>query len=115
MSFRSREMVKRIVKKIGGEKNLAPGLKDELKKSVPNSKVVMGRANRGLYAGRHIQFGNQVSHDGGNKSVLLLQPKSHFISHRHTLDILLVTPTLFIFVLSVKFSHFDSFSFWNLF
>ncbi|XP_027080914.2 uncharacterized protein [Coffea arabica] len=68
MSFRSREMVKRIVKKIGGEKNLAPGLKDELKKSVPNSKVVMGRAHRGLYAGRHIQFGNQVSHDGGNKS-----------------------------------------------
>ncbi|KAL3500498.1 hypothetical protein ACH5RR_039591 [Cinchona calisaya] len=68
MSFRSREMVKRIVKKIGGEKNLAPGLKDQLKKSVPDSKVVMGRAHRGLYAGRHIQFGNRVSHDGGNKS-----------------------------------------------
>nr|PNR60883.1 hypothetical protein PHYPA_003676 [Physcomitrium patens] len=32
------------------------------------ARVVMGRAKRGLYAGRHIQFGNQVSEDGGNKS-----------------------------------------------
>ncbi|KAJ7535434.1 hypothetical protein O6H91_12G033500 [Diphasiastrum complanatum] len=31
-------------------------------------KVIMGRAKRGLYAGRHIQFGNKVSEDGGNKS-----------------------------------------------
>ncbi|KAG0561719.1 hypothetical protein M758_9G138600 [Ceratodon purpureus] len=31
-------------------------------------RVIMGRAKRGLYAGRHIQFGNQVSEDGGNKS-----------------------------------------------
>jgi len=31
------------------------------------ARVVMGRAKRGLYAGRHIQFGNQVSEDGGNK------------------------------------------------
>ncbi|KAL3696979.1 hypothetical protein R1sor_011055 [Riccia sorocarpa] len=30
--------------------------------------TVMSRAKRGLYAGRHIQFGNKVSEDGGNKS-----------------------------------------------
>ncbi|KAL2643856.1 hypothetical protein R1flu_011443 [Riccia fluitans] len=30
--------------------------------------TVMNRAKRGLYAGRHIQFGNKVSEDGGNKS-----------------------------------------------
>jgi len=34
---------------------------------LPDSKVVMGRAKRGIYAGRHIQFGNKVSEDGGNK------------------------------------------------
>ncbi|XP_073155514.1 uncharacterized protein [Henckelia pumila] len=68
MAFRSREMMKKIVKKIGGENNLAPGVKEQLKKSVPGSKVVMGRAHRGLYAGRHIQFGNRISEDGGNKS-----------------------------------------------
>ncbi|WZZ47248.1 hypothetical protein YC2023_043507 [Brassica napus] len=28
----------------------------------------MGRAKRGLYAGRHIQYGNRVSEDGGNKA-----------------------------------------------
>ncbi|KAL3565981.1 hypothetical protein D5086_031396 [Populus alba] len=54
--------------KIGGEKNLAPGVKQALKKAIPNSKVVMNRAKRGLFAGRHIQFGNQISEDGGNKS-----------------------------------------------
>ncbi|PIN09655.1 Mitochondrial/chloroplast ribosomal protein L28 [Handroanthus impetiginosus] len=68
MAFRSREMMKKIVKKIGGEQNLAPGVKDQLKKSVPDRKVVMGRAHRGLFAGRHIQFGNRVSEDGGNKT-----------------------------------------------
>ncbi|KAK6154082.1 hypothetical protein DH2020_013721 [Rehmannia glutinosa] len=68
MAFRSREMMKKIVKKIGGEQNLGPGVKEQLKKSVPDSKVVMGRAHRGLYAGRHIQFGNRVSEDGGNKT-----------------------------------------------
>ncbi|BBN02220.1 large subunit ribosomal protein L28 [Marchantia polymorpha subsp. ruderalis] len=30
--------------------------------------TIMNRAKRGLYAGRHIQFGNKVSEDGGNKS-----------------------------------------------
>ncbi|KAK4420004.1 50S ribosomal protein L28 [Sesamum alatum] len=68
MAFRSREMMKKILKKVGGEQNLAPGVKEQLRKSVPDSKVVMGRAHRGLYAGRHIQFGNRVSEDGGNKT-----------------------------------------------
>ncbi|KAK9058854.1 hypothetical protein SSX86_023698 [Deinandra increscens subsp. villosa] len=68
MAFRSKEMVKKIMKKIGGEKNLAPGVKESLKKCLPESKVVMGRAHRGIFAGRHIQFGNQVSEKGGNKT-----------------------------------------------
>ncbi|PHU09381.1 hypothetical protein BC332_21241 [Capsicum chinense] len=68
MSFRSREMMKKIVKNIGGDKNLGSGLKQQLEKCVPNTKVVMGRAHRGLFAGRHIQFGNRVSEKGGNTS-----------------------------------------------
>ncbi|XP_057957500.1 uncharacterized protein LOC131150662 [Malania oleifera] len=67
MAFRSKEMIKKIMRKVG-EKNMAPGVKESLKKCVPDSKVVMGRAKRGLFAGRHIQFGNRVSEDGGNKS-----------------------------------------------
>lgn len=63
MAFRSREMMKKIVKKMGDNK-----LEESLKKYVPDSKVVMGRAKRGIYAGRHIQFGNRVSEDGGNKT-----------------------------------------------
>ena len=47
-------------------------LEESLKKYVPDSKVVMGRAKRGIYAGRHIQFGNRVSEDGGNKLVPLI-------------------------------------------
>lgn len=58
--------MKKIVKNIGGEKNLASGVKQRLEKCVPNAKVVMGRAQRGLFAGRHIQFGNRVSEKGGN-------------------------------------------------
>ncbi|KAJ6673812.1 39S RIBOSOMAL PROTEIN L28 MITOCHONDRIAL [Salix viminalis] len=68
MAFRGKEMMKKIMAKIGGEKNLAPGVKQALKQAIPNSKVVMNRAKRGLFAGRHIQFGNQISEDGGNKS-----------------------------------------------
>ena len=30
-------------------------------------RAIMGRAKRGLYAGRHIKFGNKVSEDGGNR------------------------------------------------
>lgn len=79
MAFRGKEMMKKVLKNVGGEKNLAPGLKDSLKKCIPNSKVVMGRAKRGLFAGRHIQFGNRVSEDGGNKSVLLSSLSSPFL------------------------------------
>lgn len=60
-------MMKKLLKKVG-EKNLAHGVKEQLQKSIPDSKVVMNRAKRGLYAGRHIQFGNRISEDGGNKS-----------------------------------------------
>ncbi|KAF4358966.1 uncharacterized protein LOC115700130 [Cannabis sativa] len=67
MAFRGREMINNIMKKVG-EKNLAPGVKDSLKKYVPDSKIVMGRAKRGIFAGRHIRFGNSVSEDGGNKT-----------------------------------------------
>jgi len=47
---------------------LAPGVKESLEKCIPKTKIVMGRAQRGLFAGRHIQFGNRVSEDGGNKT-----------------------------------------------
>ncbi|KAJ9153010.1 hypothetical protein P3X46_026502 [Hevea brasiliensis] len=67
MAFRGKEMMKKVMKKVG-EKNLTPGVEESLKKSIPDSKVVMGRAKRGLFAGRHIQFGNRISEDGGNKS-----------------------------------------------
>ena len=61
--------MKKIIKKVG-ENNFAPGVKESVEKCIPKSKVVMGRAKRGIFAGRHIQFGNQVSEDGGNKLVL---------------------------------------------
>ncbi|KAG9456038.1 hypothetical protein H6P81_000546 [Aristolochia fimbriata] len=67
MSFRSRELFNKIVRKMGPDE-LTPQGKETLKKCLPNSKVVMSRAKRGIYAGRHIQFGNKVSEDGGNKS-----------------------------------------------
>ncbi|KAL8130271.1 hypothetical protein V2J09_019426 [Rumex salicifolius] len=60
-------MMKKIMKNVG-EGKMDSKLKDVLKRSVPDRKVVMGRAKRGLFAGRHIQFGNQISEDGGNKS-----------------------------------------------
>lgn len=66
MAFRGKQMMKKILKKVG-EENLAPGVKESLVKYIPKSKVVMGRAQRGIFAGRHIRFGNQVSEDGGNK------------------------------------------------
>ncbi|GLU20974.1 hypothetical protein SLE2022_371450 [Rubroshorea leprosula] len=67
MAFRGKEMMKKLMKKVG-ENNLAPGVKEQLKKCIPDSKIVMNRAKRGLYAGRHIQFGNRISEDGGNKT-----------------------------------------------
>ncbi|XVE57867.1 hypothetical protein DITRI_Ditri04bG0124900 [Diplodiscus trichospermus] len=51
-----------------GGNNLASGVKEQLKKCIPDSKVVMNHAKRSLYAGRHIQFDNRISEDGGNKS-----------------------------------------------
>lgn len=68
MAFRGREMMKKVLKKVG-EKSLGRGVKESLERNIPRSKVVMSRAKRGLYAGRHIQFGNSVSEDGGNKFV----------------------------------------------
>lgn len=73
-------MVKKIMKKIGGEKNLAPGVKESLMKNLPDSKVIMGRANRGIFAGRHIQYGNQVSEKGGNKLVFNQSPFFFFFN-----------------------------------
>uniref|UniRef100_A0A803MDB6 Uncharacterized protein n=1 Tax=Chenopodium quinoa TaxID=63459 RepID=A0A803MDB6_CHEQI len=66
MAFRSKETMKKLLKKVG-EDNITRGVKEALSKNIPNNKVVMGRAKRGLFAGRHIQYGNQVSEDGGNK------------------------------------------------
>lgn len=60
-------MMKKVLKKVG-EKNLTPKAKESLQKCIPKTKIVMGRAKRGLFAGRHIQFGNTVSEDGGNKT-----------------------------------------------
>lgn len=34
------------------------------------ARVVQGKARRGVFAGKHIKFGNNVSEDGGNKCVL---------------------------------------------
>ncbi|KAK1291456.1 hypothetical protein QJS10_CPB17g00059 [Acorus calamus] len=71
MAFRARELYKKVVGKIGPEKMVEIGGRkaaESLKKALPDNKVVMGRAKRGIYAGRHIQFGNQISEDGGNKS-----------------------------------------------
>ncbi|XP_027345393.1 54S ribosomal protein L24, mitochondrial [Abrus precatorius] len=67
MAFRGKEMMKKVLKKVG-EKGLGPKEKESLEKCIPRSKVVMNRAKRGLFAGRHIQFGNSVSEDGGNKT-----------------------------------------------
>ena len=35
------------------------------------ARVVQGKARRGVFAGKHIKFGNNVSEDGGNKCVPL--------------------------------------------
>jgi hypothetical protein len=70
MAFRGKEMMKKVLKKVG-EKNLTPKAKQSLEKCFPKSKVVMNRAKRGLFAGKHIQFGNSVSEDGGNRFVFI--------------------------------------------
>ncbi|KAK2659180.1 hypothetical protein Ddye_005713 [Dipteronia dyeriana] len=75
LAFRGREMMKKLVKKVGGESNLAPGVKESLKKCVPDSKIVMNRAKRSLFARKHIQFSNRISEDGGNKNGLSWKTK----------------------------------------
>ncbi|KAK5825359.1 hypothetical protein PVK06_020183 [Gossypium arboreum] len=67
MEFRGKEMMKKLLKKVG-EKNLANRAKEQLQKSIPDSKVVMNLAKIGLYTDRHIQFGNRICEDDGNKS-----------------------------------------------
>lgn len=67
MAFRAREIYKKIVRRVGGEEALPREVMESVKKMLPNNKVIMGRAKRGIFAGRHIQFGNKVSEDGGNK------------------------------------------------
>jgi hypothetical protein len=42
---------------------LAPAVERSLR------RVVQGKARRGVFAGKHIRFGNKVSEDGGNKYV----------------------------------------------
>ncbi|KAM7265939.1 hypothetical protein ACFE04_003622 [Oxalis oulophora] len=56
MAFRGKEMMNKLMKKIGGEKNLAAGVKEKLKRCIPDRNVIMGRAERGLFVGRHIRF-----------------------------------------------------------
>ncbi|WCJ33664.1 Ribosomal L28 family [Euphorbia peplus] len=73
MSFRGREIMNKVLKKVG-EKNLAPGVKDSLKKCIPDKRIIMNRAKRGLFAGRHIQYGNSISEDGGNKTKRYWKP-----------------------------------------
>eukprot|EP01018_Ginkgo_biloba_P039555 Gb_09878 [translate_table: standard] len=67
MASRSRAMLKKLLPKIKGEA-MTPEAKEALRRTFPTNKCIMNRANRGLYAGRHIQFGNQISEDGGNKT-----------------------------------------------
>ena len=67
MSFRAREMYKKVVRRVGSDGKLPAELMKSVKDMLPDSKVVMGRAKRGIFAGRHIQFGNKVSEDSGNK------------------------------------------------
>ena len=43
-------------------RDLAPAVRRAL------ARVVQGKARRGVFAGRHVKFGNRVSEDGGNKT-----------------------------------------------
>ncbi|KAF6142358.1 hypothetical protein GIB67_002336 [Kingdonia uniflora] len=67
MAFRSKEVLRKIVRDVGKE-NLVPLVKEVAKKYPSKIKVVMGSAKRGIFAGRHIQFGDQISENGGNRS-----------------------------------------------
>jgi large subunit ribosomal protein L28 len=67
MASRSKAMLKNLLPKIKGEGVSAEAIA-AWRKALPKNKCVMGRAKRGLYGGRHIQFGNNISEDGGNKT-----------------------------------------------
>jgi large subunit ribosomal protein L28 len=67
MSFRAKEIYNKVVRRVGEEVKLPAEAMESVKNMLPNSKVIMGRAKRGIFAGRHIRFGNKVSEDGGNK------------------------------------------------
>ncbi|KAK7404679.1 hypothetical protein VNO78_05635 [Psophocarpus tetragonolobus] len=73
MAFRGKEMMKKILKTVG-ENGLSRRDRESLEKCIPRSKIVMNRAKRGLFAGKHIQFGNRVSEDGGNKTKRTWKP-----------------------------------------
>ncbi|XP_051215510.1 large ribosomal subunit protein bL28m [Lolium perenne] len=74
MSFRAKEIYNKVVRRVGAEVKLPAEAMESVKNMLPNSKVVMGRAKRGIFAGRHIRFGNKVSEDGGNKSRRFWKP-----------------------------------------
>ncbi|ONM58059.1 Ribosomal L28 family [Zea mays] len=89
MSFRAREMYKKVVRRVGGEGKLPAELMKSVKDMLPDSNVIMGRAKRGIFAGRHIRFGNKVSEDGGNKtdrSLSFLPFIRVFFSGAHSLE-----------------------------
>eukprot|EP01018_Ginkgo_biloba_P025235 Gb_05814 [translate_table: standard] len=68
MALRSRAMLKKLLPKIKGGDAMTLKAKEALRRALPTNKCIMNRANRGLYAGQHIQFGNQISEYGGNKT-----------------------------------------------
>jgi large subunit ribosomal protein L28 len=74
MSFRAKEIYNKVVRRVGAEVKLPAEAMESVKNMLPNSKVIMGRAKRGIFAGRHIRFGNKVSEDGGNKSRRFWKP-----------------------------------------
>lgn len=59
-------MYKKIANKVGAD-SLPPKVMESVKQMLPNNKLVMNRAKRGLFAGRHIQFGNKIALQGLNK------------------------------------------------
>uniref|UniRef100_A0A0D6QYX8 Large ribosomal subunit protein bL28m n=1 Tax=Araucaria cunninghamii TaxID=56994 RepID=A0A0D6QYX8_ARACU len=67
MASRQRAMLKKLLPLMKGQP-MSDEAKEALRKKLPNNNCIMGRAKRGIYAGRHIQFGNQISEDGGNKT-----------------------------------------------
>ncbi|GLJ17207.1 hypothetical protein SUGI_0297980 [Cryptomeria japonica] len=66
-------MLKKLLPMIKGQ-SMSDEAKEALRRSLPNHKCIMGRAKRGIFAGRHIQFGNQISEDGGNKTKRTWKP-----------------------------------------